>query len=903
MQLRVLLKSAAALVLAAAAAQAQTISNPSFEAQVFSVYPGYVADNGPIVGWTPGSLQGAGLNPLSDGQSPFANNGAIPNGSRVAFMQANTDLGSLSAAANGLVPGTTYRVDFRANARTGNSPTLTVGVDGVLVPWFFNGSGPQVLHPPIPPVGGTNPYHHASFFFTATQTTHLISLTVGGGAGDQTVLVDDFQIEAMNAWNQHPWTGDSSTGIEQGRTLWAYQFNTTLQSNINGVTVIGMPGVAPAFAGRFSVTGATGALADTNSLTALGGLGSGQMGQGFIYGGSPMTITLDNLAPGQAYRVSIFGVGYGSEDRSQTFSCDGDVRVFNETRYGSDKGTRIDYDFVAPASSRVLTIMPTGAATFHLYGLALRQTSRYRLQGFATETVECPEDYDDPGAANGPRMVGAGRETSIGLDDAGEVVGWSGGSLPLSDVVAVESGDGNYMALKRDGTVQTWGPYISAVPPGLNNVVNISLAAYHAMALKRDGTVVVWGGNPNFGHTLQPPPGLNNVIAIDTGHYTCVALKNDGTVVGWDAGFFPSLDEVPPGITDVVAVEVSRHHIVVLTRWGTVAAWGGDGVIQNSPGGNRLAIPPGLDRVVQIAAGADYSAALRSNGTIAYWGHMFALPSSEPYVSLVGGYDHVLGIRADGVVRSSTFYNGGPQTAIPAELFRAVGQRTGTLDTHTLGSYPLDYTLKVPPNELTRSRTVVVEDTLPPAVTLNGADPLVLTDRTWVDPGATADDLCAGNTPVIVSGTVNPNFPGVYTLTYESTDPSGNTGSAQRQVAVALPSSVPGDGDGDGEVSEAELAAVIATLADEQAFLNAAGYYTAGQVQDLHVDTPLISQVSPGLFRLTLGLRKSADLSTNPFSNFSFATPGTTLQINPEGKIEFEFPATDDAAFFRIETP
>src|SRR6185436_14690502 len=47
--------------------------NPSFEADTFTIFPGYVANNGPITGWS--ALGGHGINP-GVGFSPFADNGA-----------------------------------------------------------------------------------------------------------------------------------------------------------------------------------------------------------------------------------------------------------------------------------------------------------------------------------------------------------------------------------------------------------------------------------------------------------------------------------------------------------------------------------------------------------------------------------------------------------------------------------------------------------------------------------------------------------------------------------------------------------------------------------------------------------------------------------------------------------
>src|SRR5262249_24944902 len=101
-------------------AVAQTIPNPSFEANAaFAVSPGYVSGNTAIVGWTASPTDRVGLTP-GGGQKPFADNGAIPQGTRVAFIQSDSGIVStLSTTITGLVAGTHYRVQFRANQRSG----------------------------------------------------------------------------------------------------------------------------------------------------------------------------------------------------------------------------------------------------------------------------------------------------------------------------------------------------------------------------------------------------------------------------------------------------------------------------------------------------------------------------------------------------------------------------------------------------------------------------------------------------------------------------------------------------------------------------------------------------------------------------------------------------------------
>src|SRR3954469_22872774 len=72
----------------APAALAQTIPNPSFETNHAPTNsPGYVSGNTAISGWTTNRPDRVGLNPGTN-FSPFADNGAIPNGVRVAYVQS-----------------------------------------------------------------------------------------------------------------------------------------------------------------------------------------------------------------------------------------------------------------------------------------------------------------------------------------------------------------------------------------------------------------------------------------------------------------------------------------------------------------------------------------------------------------------------------------------------------------------------------------------------------------------------------------------------------------------------------------------------------------------------------------------------------------------------------------------
>src|SRR5206468_492834 len=105
---------------------------------------------------------------------------------------------------------------------------------------------------------------------------------------------------------------------------------------------------------------------------------------------------------------------------------------------------------------------------------------------------------------------------------------------------------------------------------------------------------------------------------------------------------------------------------------------------------------------------------------------------------------------------------------------------------NTVGDYTLTYSATDPSgNSDSKSRTVHVLDTTKPVVSLAGGDvTLECHGPAFSDPGASASDACAGSLAVSVSGSVDVNTVGDYTLTYSATDPSGNSDSKSRTVHV-----------------------------------------------------------------------------------------------------------------------
>ncbi len=108
-------------------------------------------------------------------------------------------------------------------------------------------------------------------------------------------------------------------------------------------------------------------------------------------------------------------------------------------------------------------------------------------------------------------------------------------------------------------------------------------------------------------------------------------------------------------------------------------------------------------------------------------------------------------------------------------------------NTSVTGSFLVVYTATdAAGNTASRTRTVIVEDTIPPEITQVDPGPLHLNCGGYLlIPGATAIDQCDGETVVQidVSG-VNMQTRGEYQVIYRSTDNAGNTGESIRTVFI-----------------------------------------------------------------------------------------------------------------------
>jgi hypothetical protein len=114
--------------------------------------------------------------------------------------------------------------------------------------------------------------------------------------------------------------------------------------------------------------------------------------------------------------------------------------------------------------------------------------------------------------------------------------------------------------------------------------------------------------------------------------------------------------------------------------------------------------------------------------------------------------------------------------------------KSGTVNAAAPGSYEVSYQVAdASGNAASAVRSVSVNDTLAPAIALNGAASMKLpVGGTFVDPGATATDACSGNLTgaIVKKGSVNTAVAGTYTLIYSVLDAAGLSASVTRTVTV-----------------------------------------------------------------------------------------------------------------------
>lgn len=234
----------------------------------------------------------------------------------------------------------------------------------------------------------------------------------------------------------------------------------------------------------------------------------------------------------------------------------------------------------------------------------------------------------------------------------------------LSDCTAVSAGEGYVLALRSDGTpaVTSGNTYVSTIPTGLTDIVQIAAGSKHALVLNRSGSVTEWGYNYN-GTSSVDRDVVTGAVQIAAGTSHSVALKQDGSVVAWGYNYFGQCT-VPDYIRNIAEVAAGNGFSLARSSSGRVYSWGTSG---------QTRVPADMPPAVAISAGSYpiTGMALHADESITVWGWEFA-----PYRIPADG--RVLHFSAAGVVREGATPPGIPALARFSGNVRAVTDASGT---------------------------------------------------------------------------------------------------------------------------------------------------------------------------------------------------------------------------------
>ena len=200
----------------------------------------------------------------------------------------------------------------------------------------------------------------------------------------------------------------------------------------------------------------------------------------------------------------------------------------------------------------------------------------------------------------------------------------------------------------------------------------------------------------------------------------------------------------------------------------------------------QLFVPKGSS----LANGTEVGSNLKLH-TVDFTGPAPVAPDADPVINISGS-------NPVSITQGQTYNDAGATAtdAVDGNLTSSIST-SSNVNVTLAGTYTVTYSVSdAAGNTATATRTVNVTagDTTPPVITLNGTNPVTITQgQTYTDQGAFANDDVDGSITnnIQMSSNVNTSSVGTYTVTYTVSDAAGNTTTATRTVYVVADTTPP----------------------------------------------------------------------------------------------------------------
>lgn len=260
------------------------------------------------------------------------------------------------------------------------------------------------------------------------------------------------------------------------------------------------------------------------------------------------------------------------------------------------------------------------------------------------------------------KILSASSESVIAIDANQELAFWGDiisntGSAPpaMSDLIDLDLGSNNAIALHSDGTITTWGKNIEGEETytAPTDVIQVAAGDSYYMILKSDGTVEAWGRN-DYGQSTVPA-GLTGVKQIQAARFTAFALKEDGTVAAWGRNFKGERDVF--GLSGIDRIGIKVFSGVAIKTDGTAVTWG-------RSESNEQAIPAGITGVIDGQGAPAFGVVLKDNGDLISWGDDGVASTAGLSANIPDAWKVYCGFDNTYVVTTNgTLYGGGDTTS------------------------------------------------------------------------------------------------------------------------------------------------------------------------------------------------------------------------------------------------